>query len=100
MESKSGVRISFFGSHDDGYAVDDHANGDDDDDDYDNDEKTLYHDDGSPVRRRSSAYLESESDIRISLGDGLIFVLRPRCSATFHLSNANFISTPPSYLCF
>ena len=38
MESKSGVRISFFGSHDDGYAVDDNANGDDDDDDYDNDE--------------------------------------------------------------
>ena len=79
MESKSGVRISFFESHDDGYAVDDNANSDDDD--YDNDEND------SPVRRRSSAYLESESDIRISLGNGLIFVLRPRCSATFHLSN-------------
>ena len=42
MESKSGIRISFFESHDDGYAVDDNANGDDDDDDdYDNDEKHL-----------------------------------------------------------
>ena len=67
------------------YAVDDNAYGDDDDDDYDNDEN--HYDDchGSPVRRRSSAYLESESDVRISLGDGLIFVLRARCSATLHL---------------
>ena len=53
----------------------------------------MSHDDGdddgddncSPVRRRSPADMESESDVRISFRHCFVFVLGSRCSAAFHL---------------
>ena len=46
----------------------------------------------SPVWGRSPAYVESESDVRISFCHRFVFVLGPSGSAAFHLGATQFIN--------